>query len=131
MKMRNFFIRLLGGITKEELNKVLDTNRGVCKEWDEYREDINEYIISLLDLDSYFLERNEYLKAHMQSRNYYYSELYKLRYGKRYFDFQPIEENEFGFRNSLGHHLRKSFCCGPSEVVDTLDLFKALRKQGY
>ena len=131
MKIREFFIRLLGGITKEELNKVLDTNRGVYKEWDEYREDINKYIISLLDLDSYFLESNEYLKAHMQSRNYYYSELYKLRYGKRYFDFRPIEENEFGFRNSLGHHLRKSFCCGPFEVVDTLDLFKALRKQGY
>lgn len=25
MKIRDFFIRLLGGITKEELNKVLDT----------------------------------------------------------------------------------------------------------
>ncbi|OOF47817.1 hypothetical protein BKK52_07825 [Rodentibacter trehalosifermentans] len=131
MKVKEFLIRLLGGITREELNKVLDTNRGVCKEWDEYREDINKYIISLLDLDSYFLEKNEYLKAHIQSKDYYYSELYKLRYGKRYFDFRPIEETEFGFRNSLGHYLRKSFSGESFEIGDMLEFFKALRKQGY
>lgn len=131
MNVREFFIHLLGGITQEELNKGLDTNRGVCKEWDEYREDINKYIISLIDLDSYFLEKNEYLKARMQSKNYYYSELYKLRYGKSYFDFKPIEESEFGFSNSLGHYLRKSFCGEPFEVINMLDLFTTLRKQGY
>lgn len=125
--MRNFLIKLLGGVTKEELNKVLDTNRGVCKEWDEYREDINKYIISLLDLDSHFLEKNEYLNFHMQSRNHYYSKLYELRYGKSYFDFTPIKENKFGFRNALGHHLRKSFCGEPFEITNMLDLFTTLR----
>lgn len=31
MSVREFFIHLLGGITQEELNKGLDTNRGVSK----------------------------------------------------------------------------------------------------
>lgn len=101
--MRNFLIRLLGGITKTEHLDKFDFIRSLVKNWDEFREDSN------LLLSNYpQIKENEFwLLGHFDVRDKYFAHLYKLQNGKYFEEFEPLEDRGDGYINSLGHFLRK------------------------
>lgn len=75
--MRNFLIRLLGGITKTEYLDKFDFIRSLIKNWDEFREDSN-----LLLLNYPQIKENEFwILGHFDVRDKYFAHLYKLQNG--------------------------------------------------
>ncbi len=108
--MRNFLIKLLGGITQsehisriEESKQEFDYIRNLVKHWDEFREDSNLLIKKYPQIK----ENEFWLIGHFDIRDKYFSHLYKLQNGKNFEEFEPLELTNDGYINSLRHFLRK------------------------
>lgn len=98
-------LRKFGFIHRSELNNF---PRGLIKARDEYREDLHILIDKIRSYEFNYIADNVFLLSHFQYKDEYFDHLYSLYYGKGFFEFSPITKEGDGYRNSLGHYLRRS-----------------------
>lgn len=124
MEIRDFFIRLLGGITKQEhfdkiesmnenieLNYVsgskLDYASTILKRWNEYRESLNTLAKEVLKNNPDYFKNNSSLFFDLVLQDYYFRRLFLLQHKKDF--FEDAEENITNFHNRYEGTLGKAF----------------------
>lgn len=110
--MRNFLIKLLGGITKKELSdemasmvqyrnqfyiscNKLDYASTLLKRWNEYRESINTLAKEVLNNNPNYFKNNSALFFELVLQDYYFRRLFLLQNRKDF--FEDVEENITNF----------------------------------
>lgn len=110
--MRNFLIKLLGGITKKELSdemasmvqyrnqfyiscNKLDYASTLLKRWNEYRESINTLAKEVLNNNPNYFKNNSALFFELVLQDYYFRRLFLLQNRKDF--FEDAEENITNF----------------------------------
>lgn len=110
--MRNFLIKLLGGITKKELSdemasmvqyrnqfyiscNKLDYASTLLKRWNEYRESINTLAKEVLNNNPNYFKNNSTLFFELVLQDYYFRRLFLLQNRKDF--FEDVEENITNF----------------------------------
>lgn len=122
--MRDFLIKLLGGITQKELlgkmdSMVLYRNQfyiscdkldyasTLIKRWNEYRESINTLSINTLKNDPDYFKNNSSLFHDLVLQDYYFRRLFLLQNKKDF--FEDAEENVTNFHKRGFGTLSKAF----------------------
>jgi hypothetical protein len=122
--MRNFLIRLLGGVTKtEHLDKIENINRNIelsyidrykldyastlLKRWNEYRDSINTLSKEVLKNNPDYFKRDPSLFHDLVLQDYYFRRLFLLQNKEDF--FEEVEENLTNFHKRDYGTLGKAF----------------------
>ncbi|SUB76428.1 Uncharacterised protein [Phocoenobacter uteri] len=103
--MKKFLIKLLGGVSKEEHQSILDYFQSrminpqnldfassLMKRWNEFRCSINYMYKEICINNADFFTNNSSLLHDLVLQDYYFRRLYLLQNGKDFFD--NVEEHE-------------------------------------
>ncbi|HHE3601801.1 hypothetical protein V0I11_11075 (plasmid) [Pasteurella multocida] len=116
--MRNFLIKLLGGITKKELSdemasmvqyrnqfyiscNKLDYASTLLKRWNEYRDSINTLSKEVLKNNPDYFKDSPSLFFDLVLQDYYFRRLFLLQNKEDF--FEDTEENVTNFHNKRGY----------------------------